>query len=392
MKITRIGLFLVLISGSLLMASNARLRTLGSEPAMLLEDDVSINLFPQRINDFNIARVEGLGLTDPGYLLLIGDKGDKWGAWGSTSHAEDLLNIYRSLGQASALRLSFRIHREKQNSQTSDNEMERMANGFNSAVSYGWDGSKSEREITVGFSYGPGDTYNGNQYTNFDYTEFDAADTTTITGTSNDVHIYTGFSNRVESQFFIFENRYDNVLMGFRSGSNEIARENTKTDENDLSQFMITARTFLFNMKDVNDVSKLYYGIGAGLGYLRNIEKDKINDLEHTHSALYFGRLRLASGLEISLNNLDLRIGLNRSNTLYRRISNKTENNTTTENRISEISGNAGYGITTGLGYNYKGLQLNVVLNDQLWSSGPQMLFDSNTGDIFTSLDIVYNF
>ena len=62
------------------------------------------------------------------------------------------------------------------------------------------------------------------------------------------------------------------------------------------------------------------------------------------------------------------------------------------EASLSYIGRSGSYRIVSGLGYNYKNLQVNVVLNNKLWESGPQMFFDSNLGKIFTTLDLVYSF
>lgn len=390
-KLTTIFIIVfILISG--LMASNARLQTLGSEAAMLVDDDVSIDLFPQRINDFSIARVEGLGMAQPGYLVIIGDKGDKWGAFGSSSNSEDLVNIYRSLSPSSAVKLSFRIFREKNIQENNNANNERSIGGFNASATYGWDNITSEQALSLGISYGPGASYNGLEFSNFDYVTYGVLDTNTVSGSSHTFNINANYSNRTSFNLAIFNKRYDHVGIGFGTGGHEITDNNTKIREGNISDININARTFLFNQQQVNQVSKLYYGVGAGLGYMRNKAENDISGVETINNDFYFGSLRLATGLEINIKNIDIRIGLNRTNTLYRTSGSKTENATTTEQSTSYISTNAGYGINTGLGYFYKGFQFNVVLNDQIWRSGPQMIFDSGNGNIFLAFDIVYNF
>jgi len=384
--------FGIMISVSLLMGSQARVSALGNEPAMLINDDVSIDLFPQRINDFSLARVEGLGNIQPGYLLLIGDTGDKWGVWGSSTTTENMFNIYRSMSDQSALKLSFLIGRDHTYQKNSSQKNKRTKRNLESTLTYGWDNINSEKALTVSLDYGPGsDLYDNDNYSSFDYTNYGAIDTTTTSGSAYQLNFTTSFSNRCNQGLLFFNHRYDRVGLSFGFGGHEVSTGSQKNSEGSLSNFSLNARTFTFNTQNLNEQAQLYYGVGTGLGYMSSTNKDEITDNKSSNHTFYFGRMNIAAGIETYISNFDFRVGINRTNTLFRSSGSKLENGTTTEDSESHIGSSSGYGIATGLGYNYKDLQINVLLNNNIFNSGPQMIFDSNAGNIFASFDVVYS-
>jgi hypothetical protein len=55
-------------------ATDKRVQALGNNAYMLLGDDASIQLFPQRINDMNLVYFEDIHLANPNYLLVVGDQ------------------------------------------------------------------------------------------------------------------------------------------------------------------------------------------------------------------------------------------------------------------------------------------------------------------------------
>ena len=382
--------FVLLFTG-LLCGSWARVLTLGGELSMLVDDDVGIDLFPQRINDFNLVRIEDIGFS-PGYLAILGEDGDKWGIWGTRLSANDILNVYRSLSTTSAVELSLLLHRKKDVNENNTEEMERVISNFESYITYGWDHDNSEKSLMLGLSYGPGDRfYMGEVYNSFDYTDFATIDSAKTSGSASSFDIWGVYRNRTREKFLIFDNYYDRAEIGTFFGGHDITQGGTKTEEEKCSGFYLRARRFMFNIKDINENTRLYYGHGCGLGYYLDNVKDEVGDTKTTYHSLYFGRMVLAAGLEMEFKKFDFRMGLNRYNTLFYNEGDKFSNAVTRENSLTEISHNADYWINTGIGYKHNNLQINTVFNSNIWSNGPQMLFDSNTGFIFTSLDIIYN-
>ncbi len=387
-----ISLFLMVsLVFNFVMASNARMISLGGEPAMLIDDDVSIGLFPQRVNDFNIARIEGLAADQPGYLVIFGDKGDKWGAWGSSPRSQDLFNIYRSWNASSALEISFDVYREAEKIESENSNRERTAGGINTDITYGWDTENSEKAVSLGFSYGPGAILEGDQYGDIDYKDISPLDTNLVSGESYKIGANANYLNRTDCRFPFFEKRYDNVSIRLIDSAVEMSRDGEKTDDEGIFDIYINARTFLFNRRKINDYSKLYYGIGAGAGYY-HMKIKSLEEIDEAHNDAYIGILNFVTGLEMNFNNLDLRIGINRNKTLYSSQKMSAINIDDREASLSYIGRSGSYRIVSGLGYNYKNLQVNVVLNNKIWESGPQIFFDSNLGKIFTTLDLVYTF
>tara|TARA_B100001996_G_C18666757_1_gene595170 strand:- start:318 stop:1358 length:1041 start_codon:yes stop_codon:yes gene_type:complete len=88
----------MLILFSVLLGSDQRIKTLGGNAMYWPGDDSNIELFPQLINDYNIAQISGINSSDSLHGKLIwGDK-TKYGFSWKEDDKHNLLNFYMGTG------------------------------------------------------------------------------------------------------------------------------------------------------------------------------------------------------------------------------------------------------------------------------------------------------
>jgi len=100
-------------------------------------------------------------------------------------------------------------------------------------------------------------------------------------------------------------------------------------------------------------------------------------EAELKYTTLRFGMVR-------SLKTLDL---MSMSNT-YDSDTNDDEDTTTD----FVLGGNGSYTYNAGLGFNYGALQIDILVNNNLWITGPQMIFNDLYGTLGLCADLVYSF
>ena len=102
-------------------------------------------------------------------------------------------------------------------------------------------------------------------------------------------------------------------------------------------------------------------------------------------------------GLEAKLKYITLRFGMERQITTLGFTSSKNvyvSNSVDDEDTYSTFSlgGNGVYSYNAGMGFNYGTLQLDILINNTFWITGPQMIFNDLYGTLGVCADLVYTF
>ncbi len=417
---------IVFCAGSLFATQN-RVATMGGEAAMLPDDDSSIDLFPQRVNDWSIVRFEDIQGGSPDYLLITGKKGEKWGFYGgqeprysivrnmkqqsgvSLNLQDYFFNIYKSMGPTSALKLGLRFgtvsETETMNNNDSPEVKSEVTNKYSNIgidVVYGFDSGKQEMALCVAFMSGPGAINSliaGKLYGNYEYTNG-----ITNEGTGHESGYGFGAALRKPADFFIFNNMYGNAMLVMGKATGEYTANNVKQEDWEQSLMFLDANLLFFNNKMIAGKSEngpkamLVYGLGCGFGYSKSSNKNNMSgaEQEDTDTEMALGGPRLRIGIEAEVKCVKLRFGIQRNINLYSSAKTVDEtvagkNNDTDENTVAGIGIGGNYVFASGLGVDLGKLTINLMLNNTFWCTGPQMIFNSTWGTLGASADVILN-
>ncbi|MDH5258511.1 MAG: hypothetical protein OEX07_10905 [Gammaproteobacteria bacterium] len=401
-------------------ATQNRVAALGGETAMIVDDDTNIDLFPQHINRQNLFRLTSVDTGTPNYALITGESGKKWGLFGGTAQQNDFLDIYKSLDANSAIKLGFSVGRHSEENVTdnkeaspADSKITEKNSYFNLAVNGTYGTTKGDTEMAIQgiFAYGPNaisglasgltgpfGTYEG---------EIVAGGATTkADGEGNQFALSAIASVRKPMKIAMFNQAFaqGSFTYGKNSDSSDSTAGGTTTVDRDASDssLILAGRVLLFDEKKIGEKSKVIYGMAAG-GYIRRDSatiKASTNDPvadKQTITELVITAPQVRMGLESDMKYGVLRFGIARNFTLLNYDSRKQEpeNGAAADSNSQstfDIATTGSYTFSSGVGFNYKNLQLDLNLNNTFWVRGPQFLFDSAAGQLGTSADLLYTF
>lgn len=380
------------------------------------DDDSNIGLFPQKINDWKLCRFENINTGSPQYMLVIGERGNKWAFYGGEEQKNDFFNIIKSIDPSSAIKIGFQFG----TSNEEDNEDNKEDPPNNSAIKssnkytrfgldfvYGKDDKINEYAIGLGLSTGPGyinslenTEWGIGPHGDFDYKTFENDSVINRRGGSaSSFNLSIGGHIRRPQELFIFKNLFAKAYFYKSSSASEFSMNEIDTEDESLSSTSFGTNVLFFNSSNIFNNCVLVYGVGFALSYTSEKIKNDIQGVEEedTFSQLILGGPRLRMGLEAKLNFLQLRFGLIRSIDFYssttnvQEIANGTENDEI-ETKNSGIGRNGTYTFSSGLGIVYKNLKINLILNNEFWNSGPQMFFKDNAGNLAAAADVIFSF
>ncbi|MFV2057249.1 MAG: hypothetical protein ACC707_12325 [Thiohalomonadales bacterium] len=367
-----------------LWATEARVNTLGGEIAMLPKDDANIDLFPQAINEWELVRISNIGdsgapASDPGYAVLLGESGDKWGIYGGSTEVNDFVNVYRSLGKNKAIKLGVTLSTDKTKDPTVETEYSNI--GFNFV--FGMDKGDTEYAYTLAYNKDPILSPGCTSIPNVDGT---CGKSTPIGGGASISKKYNNFSARFDmrtpKKLAIFDTLYANAVLvnGSQKYDGVAGGASQKTT-------IIGGEVLVFKQIKFGEKDLLVYGLGFALNYVKTSGDVGVTSIDNKQLALGGPRIRV--GLEKDIKYGVFRFGIYRTIDFY--YSNKNESGGNTSD-TSGFGQRGNYAITTGWGFNYKKLQIDVILTDNFWSSGPQLIFDGSQGPLSARTDIRYSF
>ncbi len=411
-KITLLLLVLLLIAGTS-HATDKRVRSLGNNPYMLLGDDASIQLFPQRINDMNLVYFENIHLANPDYLLVIGDPGKTWGFYGGTTQRDDYFNVIRSLGKTAAVRMGLRLGIESQTEILDDKEAipitsEEKLSQTNIMLDfeYGMDVGDIEFSTYLTFGKTPGNIGTLLGFVPAPHGSFtgdyeSGGNSTSTDGQAARTSFALQAKARTNNGLFIFDNSYAVFGLSYQGGASEFTdATNTKIEDDSDSYFFISSEYHMFNNQNLADNKVfLVYGLGGTMYYSQSTVE---NHLTPGQSVDKFSNFVIVAptvnlGLETKLKYTTLRFGMRRAlqtlgifSTSATYDAGTNENEDTTSDFV--FGGNGSYAYTAGMGFNYGNLQLDILVNNNFWIMGPQMVFDARNGTIGVSADLLYTF
>ena len=368
-----------------LWATEARVVSLGGETAMLPKDDTNIDLFPQAINEWELLRIANIDKSETpnvsDYAVLVGKPGDKWGLYGGSTEVNDFINVYRSLSDGKALKVGFTLSTDK--TEVADTTTEYTDIGVNFKL--GMD--KGDTELAYTFVYSK-DPLTAPCTTAPNILNTCGRYTPTPAGGAGSTKNYNAFLARFDirkpKDVAIFDTFYANAYLGRSSFKNNQAGSLVTEDATTLG-----GEVLFFNQKNFGAKDFLVYGIGFALGYTKASD-EPTGGASSDNKQLVLGGPRIRLGLEKDIKYGVLRFGVRRDIDFY--YSDKTSTSGAANDNTSGVGKNGSYTITTGWGFTYRKLQIDIVLNDIFWSSGPQLVFDGSLGSIGTRADIVYNF
>ncbi|MCF7825595.1 MAG: hypothetical protein K9M55_00095 [Candidatus Marinimicrobia bacterium] len=412
MKKTLVMGLILLVAFSSLLATDKRVQALGNNPYMLPGDDASIQLFPQRINDMNLIYFEDIHLASPNYLLVVGDSANSWGFYGGSVQQNDYFNIIRSLGGRAAIRMGVRfgitsqtdVNDDKETTPTTSEEKLSQTN-IMLDLEYGMD--TKDMELSTSFSFGltpdninnligtfptPHGSFTGDYET--------PGNSWTDEGKASKLTFALQVKARANEGLFFFDHSYAVFGLGYQGSSSEYTNANTKLEDESGSQFSISSTYRVFNNLNLaNDKIFLVYGLGGSLFFSRVADEDKISGSESQDTDMSFGLVApiFNVGLEANLKYASLRFGLERQITTLGFTSSKSvyvSGSVDDEDSYSTFSlgGNGVYNYTAGMGFNYGDLQLDILLNNTFWITGPQMIFNDLYGTLGICADLIYTF
>lgn len=409
MKKLLIVTLVLMFAFSATLATDKRVQALGGNAYMLPGDDQGIGLFPQRINDMNLIYFQDIHLGSPNYLLVVGQPGKTWGFYGGSTQKDDYFNIYRSLGQNAAVRMGFRfgITSEKQ----VDDDMESPATTSEEKLGqtsilmdleYGLDLRDMEVSTIVTFGRTPG--YIPSIAESGSYTgEFDAAGTKSdaeAKGSRTSLLLQT--KARAPRGFFLFDNSYAVFTMQYQGAStlseSTTGATTTTLEDDGSSSFLMSSTYRMFNnMNLADDKIFLVYGLGGGWYFTRDVDEDNLSKEKDTDMTFGISGPIVNMGIEAKLKYTTLRFGMERQITTFGYTSNTDETAFGTNNDEDvysklTLAANGIYSYNAGMGFNYGDLQIDILVNNNFWIMGPQMMFDARNGTIGICADLIYTF
>lgn len=408
----KIILFLmILVCINILSAQESRVMVLGGTAVILPDDNSNIDLFPQKINSFKLCRFEGLQTSSPDYLLVVGERSNKWAFYGGNEYKNDFFNVIKNLTPNSAIKIGFRLgtlneekdeKSEKSTSSPSEVKSSNKYTNYGFDIVYGKDSGKNEYAIGAGISSGPG-YINSLQNTDWgmgphgDFQYKSLQDSTIIdqqAGSASLLNFSIGGHIRRPQNVFIFNNLFARAYFYKSSKLNNFTSNKTSIEDERVDFSNFGTNILLFNNKKLPNNFLLVYGLGFGLNYSSEKLENEISDQKIEENHLIIGGPRLRIGLELKINFLQLRFGFIRSIDFYSSGSTFQEIATDDEIEIksSGIGQHGTYSFLSGLGIEYKNFNINLLINNKFWITGPQMLFNDNAGDFALASDIVYNF
>ncbi|MBN1998951.1 hypothetical protein JW935_15435 [candidate division KSB1 bacterium] len=393
-------------------AGDTRVQTMGGETGLLPEDDSNIGLFPQRVNDWNILRIQDIASDYYDFLLTTGSKGDKWAFYGSVSNEDYLLNIVKSLSETSAIDLGLLVSTasatftEKTGS-TDDSEMTASNSTLGLELTYGTDIGDKEVAVTGFFASGPNaeEAVPENPIVSspFHYgkIEYKTGGQETSSAKAGDTIFGVGAAIRAPMDFFIFDKMYGDAYLYNWSGTSEKTEAGSTTADDAESEFYARAEMWLFKNKQIipeGDVirgARLVYGVGGRFVVSSESSEDKQSSVKNEDTAGEFavGGPSLRIGLEADVKFAQVRFGVQRDFTLFGSASAKqVYGESEQEVTASGIGQNGNLYINSGLGFTLGNLKIDVMLNKAFWENGPQMIFNDTQGDLTLMTDVTYSF
>jgi len=390
-------------------ATPNRVAALGGSIAMLPDDDTNIDLFPQHINRWNLVMLSGIDSGTPNYAIVIGEPGDKWGLYGGQGQVDDFFNLYRSIDANSAIRISMQLSRHDHEVSNNNNEdapgnssqtEENKYNNIDLQARYGINVGEQEMAAFFRFAYGPG-TVGNLAFENLigDYSSNSTTGTTksSSSGDAKQTVFQIGVNLRRQIGFKLLNKVFAAATLTRTSGESNFSTDTTIIRDEDESSISASGALMLFTEKRIAENSRLIYGVGASGSVTSSEGKDKINDTSFDSKSLLIVSPQIRLGLETDIKFGKLRFGLQRDlNFLFYRdrdskIQSGTNSDSNGEKRFDFLQ-NGSYTFTSGIGFEYKKLAIDLTLNNQIWTSGPQMLFDTGNGGIGVSADVIYTY
>ncbi|MBC8375577.1 MAG: hypothetical protein H8E26_05980 [FCB group bacterium] len=412
MKKTLVLGLILLVAITSLYATNKRVQALGNNAYMLPGDDASIQLFPQRINDMNLIYFEDIHLGSPNYLLVVGDSAKSWGFYGGSVQQDDYFNIIKTLGGRSAVRMGVRFGITSQTGLDDDNETtpttseEKLSQtNIMLDLEYGLDTETMELSTSIAFGMTPG-TINSllgfapTPHGSFTGDYESGGSSTSSEGKASKLSFALQVKSRSNSGLLFFDNSYAVFGLAYQGGSSEYTSANTKLEDESGNQFAINSTYRVFNNQNLaDDKIFLVYGLGGSLFFSRTADEGKLSGSESKDTDMSFGIFApiMNIGLEAKLKYTTLRFGMERQITTLGFTSTKNiyvSGSVDDEDTFSTftLGGNGVYNYNAGMGFNYGDLQLDILINNTFWITGPQMIFNDLYGTLGVCADLVYTF
>jgi len=393
------------------MATGARVDALGGNPAIILDDDTSIDIFPQNIENYNMMRLshasDATGTN--GYAAIIGESGQKWGIYGGQNeetindfrkHNRELLSIYHSVNQNAAYKAGVTLSSYDSLSATASggNGTGNRVYATGADVLYGMKSGNTESAIGVSYDKDPYSSAGCTTGLGVPSSPFSVPAAGGGTGNCGqggtefrDFHSLTlSYASRQPQQIALFSHSYWDIKVQRLSASyddNAVANSNI-----DAKGTSFQGNFWMFNKKGFNNnKDHFYYGLGLG-GFIGNGSQDDATTNEKYIRRTILGP-NLALGLEKAIKYGVLRFGVNRTFNIYQTDQTETTvGGTTTKVNYNSRGYDGSYAISTGWGLDYENLKIDLVLVAAFWDSGPQMVFDASGGPLASRADIVYMF
>jgi hypothetical protein len=398
---------LLLFAAMNLVAGDARVATLGGHTGLVPDDDSNIGLFPQRVNDWNILRIQDIGGDYNDYLLTIGEKGDKWAFYGSVSDEDYLFNVIKGLSPTSAIDVGVQLMTMNAKFTENVNKSELKASNMTLGVdlALGLDAGKSEVAIGAYFARGPyahylllenpfiGEIDYGKIELTLDgQTQFEANASATAFG--------GGIAIRSPFNFSIFDQLYHGLYFVSMTGIEDQTIQQTKVLDYKDSQFGGAYQLFFFKNKAIApeglfNGGMLMYALGFNVGYGTIGNENQLSSVtdKQTYNDMWIGGPSLRIGLETAFKYAKVRFGIQRDITIFESEKAKSEVGDAEQEVSASAIGNGGsLYINSGLGFEIKNLKIDIMLNNNIWSNGPQMILNDTYGDISFQTDVTYTF
>jgi len=157
----------------------------------------------------------------------------------------------------------------------------------------------------------------------------------------------------------------------------------------------------LFSKKEIETGTFMVYGLELGVSGSKTLFDDVLagagQDTTVESSSFYLTGPKIRFGLEKKMKWATFRFGFARYINLYRKSTTKIVNLSGTnpdidETTLTSIGKSGSFSFNSGLGFYYKGLKIDLLLNNDFWTRGPQLLFDGTGGGLGVSADIAYVF
>ena len=359
----------------------------------------------------NLVYFEDIHLANPNYLLVVGDPGSTWGFYGGNNEKNDYFNILRSLGSNSAVRVGLRLGIDSHTEIDDDKESSPTTS----------DENITKTDVMLDFEFGTdmGDTEFSTYFTfgmtpaTINFMGYDGKFTgtyddpingnTTADGKASMLSFALQTKARTNKGLFFFDNSYAVFSLSYQGQSSELTDPtNVKVEDESSGGFSIYSTYRLFNNQNLaDDKIFLVYGLGGSMNFYTAKDENLLSGSKTEDSDLGIGIVSpiFNLGLEAKLKYTTLRFGMERmistlayssSTSIYDDGVGTTDN----EDKLSDfiLGGNGVYNYNAGMGFNYGNLQLDILVNNNFWIMGPQMIFDANFGTLGVCADLVYTF